>query len=355
VTARAVYLPGAHAVAYGPGCPGSSVSFYERFGPGTFDLGGAPTNSIKLTPNGSGYTVSAGSNVFVAPTTAGLALTDDSLSAPLTLPGGGLSFPGGSTTQVRICSNGFVWLNGSATSTDYTPTPAELLSQGPRLCPMWGDLLPDGSTNVNNCFFHVAGSKAYCTWRNVPEYGSGGSPANSMQVCIDTANHSIELTWGTAGLTGAGHDMLTGFSPGANNRDSGSRDISRSLPFQTQTDRNGLTQASTRPILGTTATLTVTGIPTGSLAGVEVIGGVLNPGLDLTPLNMPGCFLHVMPTYTTLPFNAGGSSAFTSLPIPSSPNLNGAVLAVMALTVSPGVNPAGTATSNGVQLLLGGS
>src|SRR5687768_1966639 len=87
------------------------------------------------------------------------------------------------------------------------------------------------------------------------------------------------------------------------------------------------TAAAAPPVLGTTATLTVSNIPAGSLAGAELIGGVQNPGLDLGALNMPGCFLHVVPTYVTVPFNAGGTSATTPLPIPSSTNLTGLVLA----------------------------
>ena len=37
------------------------------------------------------------------------------------------AFPGGATTQVRMCSNGYLWLNGTNTTADFTPTVARSL------------------------------------------------------------------------------------------------------------------------------------------------------------------------------------------------------------------------------------
>lgn len=113
-----------------------------------------------------------------------------------------------------------------------------------------------------------------------------------------------------------------------------------------------LTQSSTRPVLGTTALLTVSNIPNSSLAGVQIIGNVLNPGIDLTFLGMPGCQLNVMPILVTLAFPISGSSASTPVLIPNDPSLTGAELGVTAATISPGANAAGILSANGVRWTL---
>ncbi|MBK8980514.1 MAG: hypothetical protein IPM29_31820 [Planctomycetes bacterium] len=114
----------------------------------------------------------------------------------------------------------------------------------------------------------------------------------------------------------------------------------------------GLVQSAERPVLGTTVNLTISGIPAGSNAGVQSLGLVINPGFDLTFLGMPACFLLADPWFP-LAFSVAGGSVTVPLAIPSSASLVGATIGAQAVTISPGVNPLGIATSNGVQLTLG--
>ena len=65
-----------------------------------------------MMPAGGGYFVSGGSNNFFTPVAPNLGLTDDSVSAAQTMPFT-FAFPGGSTNQLWISSNGYIWLAAS--------------------------------------------------------------------------------------------------------------------------------------------------------------------------------------------------------------------------------------------------
>ncbi|MEZ5965132.1 MAG: S8 family serine peptidase [Planctomycetota bacterium] len=331
----------------GVGCVNGAMSYYELFDAGTIDMTG---RAIHMLPNAGGYAVSASTASYTAPTSIGLALSDDSLSSAISLPFT-FVFPGGSTNQIRICSNGFIYLTGSGTSTSYIPTVASALTGGPRLFPMWSDLLPDSSTNVNNVFYEAdtANGLVRVTWRNVPEYGNS-SQINTFQAVL-YATGEVDLIYVQARI--ASHQALVAFSPGVNNRDPGNRDITATLPFFTQgSDVNAVSQDATRPVLGSTCNLLVSDIAAGSLGGVEIIG-VQIPGIDLSFLGMPECFLYNNPILATLPFGVSGSSATIPLPIPNDLALTGGQVPVQAATLSPGLNARGVATSNLAVLVLG--
>ncbi len=114
-----------------------------------------------------------------------------------------------------------------------------------------------------------------------------------------------------------------------------------------------LMQDAALPIIGSTLLLTVSNIPAGSRGGVELIGLVLNPGIDLGSLGMPGCFLLTNQQLASVSFSPTRSTAAVSLPLPNDPALAGVVLAAQAATITPGINQLGVVTSNGVSLRLG--
>jgi hypothetical protein len=339
------------AVVSGTSCefsPSGRVSFYENFPVAGFDLS---NTSMVLTPTGTGYAVTAGTSTFVAPTGVGLALTDDSTSTAQAMPFT-FTFPGGSTNQLRICSNGFIFLNGTGTSTDLSPTPAELLTLGPRLFPLWMDMLPDGATNINNVYYEVDPGNTFVrvTWLNVPEFGQPTN-INTLQVTI-RANGTVEYLWQACANVGAGHLCIVGFSPGAANRDPGNRDLSTAMPFVTQADTPPApTQNATRPILGSVCNLTVGTIPGGSLVGLELLGFPIAP-IDLTGAGMPGCNLYVN-MILSIPFATGAASATTPLPIPNDASLLGGQIGVQAVIVNFAANAFGALTTNLVTLTIG--
>jgi sugar lactone lactonase YvrE len=333
----------------GAGCPaGRSVSFYELFPPTAFDLA---QGRIQMAPSGSGYRVAAGTGAFVAPVAPLPALGDDAVSAPINLPFS-FPFPGGSTSQIRICSNGFIHLSGTGISTDFSPTAAEAMNGGPRLFPLWMDLNPAAAGSGPVCYdVDASQTRVRVTWRDVPEFQ--GTNLNTVQAELN-ASGVVEFRWLAAGNVGTNHSCLVGFSPGAANRDPGNRDLTATMPFTTQSDVIPLEQDAGRPALGVSSQLTIRGIQGGSLAGIELIGGpVGGNGLDLTGAGMPGCTLYVLPVVLTLPFATSSTTASIPFTVPNDPSLIGGRMDVQAMVVRPGANAAGVVTSNVATLIFG--
>ncbi|MEY3161378.1 MAG: hypothetical protein RIT25_1369, partial [Planctomycetota bacterium] len=141
----------AQHVLYGSGCVFRSATFYENFPANTIDLS---NTSLRMTPNGAGtgYIITPGFGTNYTHTLPGLGLGDDQ-NGTLALPAP-FNYPGGSTSTLTICSNGFIWMQTNA-STDFSPTTGEIFSNAARVMPMWCDGVPDGATNVNNVFAEV--------------------------------------------------------------------------------------------------------------------------------------------------------------------------------------------------------
>jgi len=108
--------------------------------------------------------------------------------------------------------------------------------------------------------------------------------------------------------------------------------------------------ASARPVLGTTFDLTTTGAPTNSVLGLSILSLTeLTPALDLTFLGMPTCELYQNLDLLTQ-FAMVSGSGTSPLSLPASTTLIGTVLHTQSATFSPGINPFGFATSNGLVL-----
>ncbi len=295
------------------------------------------------------YLVSPGSTSFFTHTVPGLALTDDVVAPPQTLPFT-LQYPGGSTNTIWICSNGFVYLTAN-TAAPATGSPAALMTGGPRLSPYWMDLLPDGVTNTANVFYEVdpTTQTAYVTWLNVPQFNQPGT-SNTVQIAIRAAD--IEFRY--RNCANAASTTLVGFSPGASNRDPGTRDLTATWPFITRPDLFPLTLASNaRPRLGSTIVLQTTRVPTGALGAALMLGATaLQPALDLTAIGMPTCFLHTTPLLQ-LPVTVSGNSAPFTLPIANNPTFTGVPLFFQSVAVHPSSTPLGVLASNGLEVRFG--
>lgn len=345
------YLPAGVATAapYGAGCGARARSFYELFATGAADLNG---RTVRMTRNGlGGYDVATtvGGGI-VPPTTPGLGLGDDTISAVIALPFA-FDFPGGTTSAIRVDSNGRVFLGGGAATSSFMPAPAVLLGSAmPLLCPAWSDLLPNATNNVH---FHTSGPFAYVTWNGCPMYGAPGS-VNFFQVML--ANNGTDdivefryQTWGNS--AGAG---LTGWSPGLGARDPLSRDLTAG-PFSTATDGPPVQLSATaRPRLGTAIGLVTSDLPAGSVLVVNVLGVTpIVPGVELSSIGMPTCYLHVSLTPAALdtPPILGGV-ATRALAIPASASLAGAQLVSQSGVFVPGINPFQMVTTNGLDLRL---
>ena len=336
----------AAVLAYGTGCYNASKAFYEVFANTAFDLG---NSSMRLVRNGDYYTAQSG-GTYVAPTAAAqvLSLTDDSFTT-VTLAGS-LAYPGGSTSSLEVCSNGYVSpVTGNGNG--YTPTAALWLAS-PQA--RWGtlhDFNPNaaGSGKVK---FQQVGTTAYVTWDGVYSYNT--TEANTWQLQFDLVTGNVTYVWTT--MVASGNGWLVGYAAAAPNGDAGSLDISAALPgtFRTR-NYNGLPLAltSTLPQLGTTVTMTTTQVPATSLLGLQLLSTTrIDPGLELGFLGMPLCYLYAN-TDTIEAIVPNGGQATWSVAVPNLPTLMGIEVATQSGAFVPGVNDFGLLLSNGVALTLG--
>lgn len=331
---------------YGTGCIDRFATFYELFANGTFDLAAPTTNSILMIPSNGGYVVLPGSNQWFTPTAPNLALGDDQVSAAQALPFAFTTAAGLVTNSLYICSNGYVWPTANTNAGCCNGDPALLRTQGERFAVMWQDLDP---RTVGSIHFDLdpSGATAYATWLGVPEY------ANASNLCTFqaafSASGTVEYRW-RAG-SNVTHSVLVGWSPGANNRDPGNRDISATLPFTTQADVAGLALvASARPVVGNNVTMTTSNIPAGAPFGALLLGLTkFDPGIQV-PVLPTGCVQHNEALTSVLFFPAGNTA--TSLlgflnPVANFPGVE-LQLQSAVYTGSPLA-----LTSNGVALKIG--
>jgi hypothetical protein len=332
---------------YGTGCYNLSRAFYENFAAGSFDLA---SSGMRLAYNVGGFYVASAAGAYVAPTAGAqaLALTDDSTTS-VTLASA-LSYPGGTTSTLEVCSNGFV-SPATGNGTAYTPSVAGWLGSVQARWGCWHDFNPAaaGSGQVK---FEQVGNVSYVTWDGVYSYGTT-SPA-TFQLQFDRATGNVTYAWGP--VTVAGNGWLVGFAAAAPNADAGNRDLSATLPatFRTSTTNlSPLTLAGTTPTLGSTLTLTTTNYTASAPVGIQILSTTrVDPGLDLAALGMPGCFQYAGLTALYTVNVAAGASTY-AMPIPNDPTLMGFQMFAQSVGFAIGANTSGLVTSNGVALTIG--
>lgn len=343
----------ATATSYGVGCYTSYGSFAQTFAANTIDLTGTASvaNVISLQPlaGNTGFNVQTGANAWFTPVAANLGLGDDAVSGVLALPFV-FPFPGGAATQVRMCSNGYLWLNGTSTAAEYQPTTASLVGSASRLAPLWMDLNPAAG---GSCHFDIAPGNAavYFTWNAVPHFGT--TAGNSVQLAL-FPNGAVEFRYR---VLGSQPDVCIVGWGRQGTQEPPNRDLSpASLPFQVSSDQAGLTfTAVNRPLLGTTQQCTLTNVPTpGSSVGLVLLSLAGIPaGQNLVAIGAPDCFLYNTGTVTQTLFPLGASTPW-NFGIPNTTTLTGAHLFVQgAALIPPGTNAFGALTSNGIDLLIG--
>ncbi|MGA0870839.1 MAG: hypothetical protein ACO3UM_18070, partial [Planctomycetota bacterium] len=338
----------ASAAPYGAGCNDTALSFYENLGVQLWDLSGTAgsPNSVRMTPTGPGYVVTPGSNGWFTPASADLALGDDTLSAVQPL-GFSFPYPGGSTADIKVCSNGFVWLDSAQTAATFAGNPTRLLGEAPRLAPLWHDMNPSTGGSVH---FDVdpSGTAAYVTWLAVPRFGVATS-LNTCQLAL-FADGSVEYRYEVCDV-GPG---IVGFSLGGGANDPGNIDISAAIPFTTDTDQYPLTLANTnRPKINSTFGLEIRNIvPSAAVAGLNFGFAPQTPALDLAFIGAPGGALNAQITLS-VPEAISGATTPLSLAIPNDPTLNNVHLYAQAYTFAPGVNQGGIVLSNGLDVGFG--
>ena len=301
------------ATPYGAGCVDSYTSFYENFQPGTMDLG---NSSMSMFNTGTGYLVLSGVASYVVPPAAAttLALSNDSeVTVALAAP---MPVAGGTTTNLTVCSNGFVSV-GIGNGISALPHVASFLAMPRTVFASWHDYDPF-SASSGRVKFHQASGTAYVTWDGVFDSLSTGS--STFQVQFDLASGHVHFVWRAMSTQGNGH--LVGYSPGGPSRDPGNRDLSATLAGSIAlgtTDIVPLAFAvSPRPIVNTTIQLTTSNLePTTAVGAVALGFNRLMPPTNLTSVGMAGCFQYhdVLATYLYVPL--GAASVNTPLVVPN--------------------------------------
>lgn len=336
----------ARKAVFGASCGSCQGTFYELFtSSALFDLTGR-SMTMRLNQNGS-YDVVETPVAFVpvAGVNLGLSLnTQAGVTLPFALP-----YPGGVTSQLQVCSPGYVAV-GAPASVQLSPNVQQFLAGMPRWAGAWGVLQPVGAANV---YYDANPTRAILTWNGVPFVGSSLPNTFQMQFFPDGTVH---VRWQT--MASSLFAVMVGWTPGGGHRDPGPRDLSATLstphalcgpPF------DGMRlDVSAAPVLGTTVQWQIGGLQAG-MAWAALMRSLQEavPPVDLTAVGMPGCFQYLAGPVITALVVAPGTTAQIAQAIPNSVALVGVRLFGQAAGYSPQLTPLGAVVSNAVALSAG--
>ncbi len=367
---RITYTPAAasaHYVSIGDGCYFRPHAFYESFPASALapDLANTAQQWVNV---GTNYIIVPSGAAFVPSTSPSLsagaygasssANWDDAISAPFTLPFT-FNYPGGSTNDITISSNGCVYL-AAVTSNSYDVCGAAYGSvvpfrdQAPRLCAYFHDLdlSVGGSLHYD---VDPANQFVRITWTAVPEWPVA-SALNTMQITLE-ANGNVTVVIGVVRNTsvGNGNNALWGFTPGLGSRLAPPVDISASMPYTTGDGAiPPVLSMSARPVLGTTPNIVTTNVTPGTIIQILAAGDVLQPvPVDLGFLGMPGCALNVNPFVFLTNIITGNNTFEQPLAIPLNPSLQNVQLVFQGAPLTAGLNAFGIILSNGICVRIG--
>jgi hypothetical protein len=337
----------------GLGCVRQFTSLYETFPtPAAFDLA---NTAISWVPVGGSYLVLPGLSTYVPPSPTATTLTlanDAETSVALS---GTFPFPGGTTTSLTVCSNGYVSV-ASGNGTGSAPSPLTMLNAPRTAWWNWHDYNPAiaGSGPVR---FEQIGTTAYVTFDGVWDAGgTSATNASTFQFQFDVGSGFVHLVIGATSTLGNGR--LVGYSPGGNSADPGNTDLSAALAGTITLATNDVLPlvlaGGTRPLINTTWTLNVANVPASGTVGIDIFG-LSNPNVaDLGFLGAPGCGARASLDLLSAWIVAGSTHSY-SLALPNSPALVNFHVFTQSAVLQPGVNTllGGIITSNGIDGRIG--
>ncbi|MCU0865540.1 MAG: hypothetical protein MUC36_17280 [Planctomycetes bacterium] len=372
---RLTFAPSATCAAVdrvGSGCLDTNASYYKMFlSPGTFDLGGAPSQERRLihsaTPTGYTVSRSLGGWQPVAGTpwgaNGGGPIGNESISAAMPLPFA-FQFANTSTTVVHASANGYLILGPTSATTDSFSGNGDGLVAGPaKMAPMWTNLFPGFNTTGSSIYFDVAADNqsACITWLDCA-LAFHGIPVPQSSVTFQIvlrSNGDFEYRYGTINLAGATNGaILVGWSPG----DQPSSNRRLPVPFdmsqpqaQLSIDRLSvlpLTLEATVPDLGTTMLFACRNVPAfAPFLNLMMSTGSI-PGVDLGFAGAPSCSIYLSGFLGSATLLTTSGLATFPLAIPTSASLIGTTFASQAVAFSPH-NAMGLHTSNGLRAQVG--
>jgi hypothetical protein len=370
---RIHYLAGAAASAgaantsYGQGCNAVTGSFYQRFTCSNLASTALNGRSLSLILNGGGYILVPGTAAYVPPTAAAVSLpVNDDGESPIALTNV-FPYPGGSTQQLFVHTNGFVSVgsNTAMTPNNFTPFVPGLLNAPQTAWFSWHDY-NTAETGSGTIKFEEVGTFVYVTWDNVESWPAlqGTTPVvnrSTLQFQFDTATGTVNYVWQTItpqGTSVDGDEHVIGFSPGGQSPDVGPINIASltSAVLSTPEVLPLKLTAVNQPLIGNSVDY-VTSNETGLNLGLFFLCTSQLPAVPLAILGMPGCFAHVdiNSGVGNLISNLGlpGTSMTVTLPIPANPALLALEVFGESIWLDAAANAFGAIASNGIKTRIG--
>ncbi|MCP4967667.1 MAG: hypothetical protein GY926_20840, partial [bacterium] len=329
---------------------------------------------------------------------------DESLSTGHAL---GFDFPlpnGGTTNTIDICSNGYIWwVSGSSSKIDPSPSGTEFDSEPARLCPFWSDISFDGI--ADDVYFNTFTDRAVITWNRAKKANTSAPTPRLFTVqCQIFRSGRIQISY-SGGIPTSGL-CIVGWTQGGGTNGSYWQDFTN--PWDTATDptvlevfsgsifpydidghilsggpngnggyagemieggcataiassygqgcgSSGLQILSLsseyEPVIGQDIALKLEFVFSTSTAGALLLG-YAQQSVDLTPIGATACTL-LSNSITSLPVTLTGFDSYADLTVPYIPAAIGQVWYAQGVTMTPGVNPLGVLTSNGLALTIG--
>lgn len=346
---------GASNVNYGAGCGAKYSSYFEYFLTSPAASATLSNTTVTFLPTGTSYLMNfVPGNTVVAPVApAVLTLTDDSqvavsLSAPFT-------YPGGTTSSLQVCSNGFVSIP-PGNGIPYIPLDTTFMGFAADCWSAWHDFYVNDPVGGGSITFEEIGGIAYISFINVESYPSGVANPSTVQFQFNLSTGVVNIAFGNVDATGGssfGDAWLVGYAPGAATVNPGSRPLSALPQLLNPVDVAPLSlSCAPNPVVGNTLTWTTNNIPASSSLSVLLVSlAQVNPGLPVPGTN--GCFQLVDLTSAVSYLQLGNPSATTSIAVPNNPGLSGLPIACQSIALDPTANLLGAITSNGVSSVIG--
>jgi len=336
---------------FGTGCLQTYNSFYEMFTPGSSqDLNGTAFSIIQ-TGSGS-LTIPSTTAARGTATATNTNIGDDAeITFPFTMGTMSMPTPTGPVTSLTVLSNGMV--STDANTTSWTPNIGAFLTLPNTAWACHSDYRPyDGVSGSGGVYTEETATHFYVLWDAVESWGAPG-PGNTFEYHFDKGTGNCELI--IVSLDGLGGDYLVGHTVGGTSGDPGNTDLSALTAVTTSNpEQTALAiSADSRPVLGTSVLMTLDNIPaTSAVAGIIFSHGIVNPGVDLAGVGMPGCFQYAN-MHSVVLFPAPSGSVAASLNIPIMSGIVGLVVGVQGAAYVAGINLGDAIASNGTKLTLG--
>ena len=339
------------AVVVGEGCGGTEVvcdqAFYQY---GDFDL---QNSSWTLQYDGAAYTLLQGQGAWIPPVNA-QGFGDDQETV-ITLPFA-LDHPGGSTNQLRVCSNGWVTDGTFLGYNNRIGMPQHFL-QNTMWAPMWRDLAGGAAGDV---YIDSTAQRVVISWVDLPFWSPNTpnpNPTNTFQIQF-WSDGTVHVVYQNIWINPLIGTYMVGYSI-AGAPDPGNLDISASFGGHVQvcagtpgTPHVSL-RSEGRPTLGQSIDLVTEDAPPTAVGAFSVVS--LQPipgGVSLAAFGVPECSVYQTLQSVSIFFLNSGAGSFP-MAFPSAPTFLGAEVYVQTVPASPGINPFNRVTSNGLRLTLG--